>query len=68
MKKILLTILTLLFTSVAYVEHRSRHKECITCSSACSMFNVAVIDNYLNHYEFLDHLSLGYVKAWRRWD
>ena len=60
MKKILLTILTFLFTSVAYAEHEGdmRLYHCAQVPALCS--TPAVIDKYLNHFEFEPfHLSLG---------
>ena len=52
MKKILLTILTLLFTSVAYAEHEADMRMYYFAQVAALCSKPAVIDNYLNHFEF----------------
>ena len=60
MKKILLTILTLLFTSVAYAEHEADMRMYYFAQVPALCSTPAVIDNYLNHFELEPyHLSLG---------
>ena len=60
MKKILLTILTLLFTSVAYAEHEADMRMYYFAQVPALCSTPAVIDKYLNHFEFEPfHLSLG---------
>ena len=60
MKKILLTILTLLFTSVAYAEHEADMRMYYFAQVPALCSTPAVIQKYLDHYEFEPyHLSLG---------
>ena len=60
MKKILLTILTLLFTSVAYAEHEADRRMYYFAQVPALCSTPAVIQKYLDHYEFEPyHLSLG---------
>ena len=60
MKKILLTILTLLFTSVAYAEHEGDMRMYYFAQVPALCSTPAVIQKYLDHYEFEPyHLSLG---------
>ena len=60
MKKLLLTIFTLLFTSVAYAEHEADMRMYYFAQVPALCSTPAVIQKYLDHYEFEPyHLSLG---------
>ena len=60
MKKLLLTIFTLLFTSVAYAEHEADMTKYYFAQVPALCSTPAVIQKYLDHYEFEPyHLSLG---------
>ena len=60
MKKLLLTIFTLLFTSVSYAEHQSDMTKYYFAQVPALCSTPDVIQKYLDHYDFEPyHLSLG---------
>lgn len=60
MKKLLLTILTLLFTSVAYADHETDFNKYYFAQVPALCSTPDVIQSYLDHFEFEPyHLSLG---------
>ncbi len=60
MKKLLITIFTLLFTSVSHAEHEADMTLYYFAQVPALCSTPAVIQKYLDHYEFEPyHLSLG---------